>query len=91
MPHEFGGDTYVAYSDLSGFKHMQERDRDKADQALERLCQFTREILDNRKKLLKVDVDAIGISDCIISWARDGKLSTLIMFLRQLRIPGTPY
>jgi len=83
-PCEFDGETYVAYSDLSGFKRMQEADRDRAAQALERLCQFTREILDNRKRLLKVNVTAIGISDCIISWASDRKLGSLISFLRQL-------
>jgi len=84
MPQKFDGDTYVAYCDLSGFKQMQDRDRKKAAQALEQLFQFTRKILDNRDRLLKTEVDAIGISDCIISWARDRKLDTLVSFLRQL-------
>ncbi len=84
MPHGFDGDTYVAFSDLSGFKKMQNRDRNRANRVLEQLFQTTRRALDNQNRLLEIDVDAIGISDCIVSWANDGKLNTLMWFLEPL-------
>lgn len=70
----FNGQTYVAFSDLCGFKTMM-KNRDDAYNALDVLFRFTYELSEQNK-----NVQAIAVSDCVISWAIDGQLQSMIEF-----------
>jgi len=84
MPENFNGQTYVAFSDLCGLKKMMNESRKKATKALGWLYQSAYIIQNDRNRIIGTGVDAIAVSDCIVSWARDGKLSTIATFLSQL-------
>ena len=84
MPRNFSGKTYVAFSDLCGFKQMMNENRKKAVKALDRLFESVYEIQNDGVRLLKTGVDAIAVSDCIVSWARDKRLNTIVTFLSTL-------
>ncbi len=84
MPENFNGQTYVAFSDLCGFKHMMNENRKKAVKALDRFYESAYEIQNDEARLLRTHVDAIAVSDCIVSWARDERLDTIASFLSWL-------
>ncbi|MHB0947407.1 MAG: hypothetical protein ACYC3B_09575 [Sedimentisphaerales bacterium] len=72
------GKTYVAFSDLCGFKQMME-DRKKAYEALNHLFSSTYELLQVNK-----NIKALAVSDCVVSWADDQQLESMIDFTGSL-------
>ncbi len=82
MPEDFNSKTYVAFSDLCGFKQMMNENRKKAVKALDCLYESVYDIQNDRARLLRTHVDAIAVSDCIVSWATDEQLDTIVAFLR---------
>ncbi|MHC4888707.1 MAG: hypothetical protein ACYTEO_04490 [Planctomycetota bacterium] len=79
----FTGNTYVAFSDLCGFKQMM-KGRNKAYEALDFLFNTV-----YRLQRGNHNVNALAVSDCVISWAvshdsREGKLKTVIEFVEIL-------
>ena len=71
----FNGRTYVAYSDLCGFKKMMEN-RKEAYEALNHLFNSVYELLRDRQ-LIK----GLAVSDCVISWATDERLQSIVDFV----------
>jgi len=41
-------------------------------------------IQNDEARILRTDVDAIAVSDCVVSWARDERLDTIVAFLSWL-------
>ena len=70
--------TYVAYSDLCGFKKMMEN-REGAYEALNCLFSSTCELLRTR-----LSVKGLAVSDCVIAWANDKELLSIVDFARAL-------
>lgn len=66
--------TYVAYSDLCGFKKMMEN-REGAYEALNYLFNSTYELLRTRPS-----VKGLAVSDCVIAWANDKQLLSIVDF-----------
>ena len=62
----FDGNTYVAFSDLSGFKIMLEDVR-RAAEALDSLYTITYELFGNDRV-----VKGVAFSDCVVSWIDRG-------------------
>ncbi len=84
MPEDFNGRTYVAFSDLCGFKRMMNANRKKAVKAIDLLFESVYAIQNDEARILRTDVDAIAVSDCVVSWARDERLDTIVTFLSWL-------
>ncbi|MEN6424026.1 MAG: hypothetical protein ABFE13_01585 [Phycisphaerales bacterium] len=63
---EFDGSTFVAFSDLSGFKSMLRGNAEQAYEALDCLYSAAYRCLDNRRS-----VAGLAVSDCVVSWATD--------------------
>lgn len=74
----FNGSTYVAYSDLCGFKKMMEN-REEAYEALNYLFNSVYELLRDRQ-LIK----GLAVSDCVISWATDERLDSIVDYVGSL-------
>ncbi len=70
--------TYVAYSDLCGFKKMM-KTREEAYEALNYLFESVFGLLQDRQS-----VKALAVSDCVISWAEDKQLNSIIDFVDSL-------
>jgi hypothetical protein len=70
--------TYVAYSDLCGFKEMM-KTREEAYEALNHLFESAFGLLQNRQS-----VKALAVSDCVISWAENKQLNSIIDFVDSL-------
>jgi len=81
MLGNFNDHTYVAFSDLCGFKQMMKENRKKAVKALDWLFQSAYDIQNDANLILRTNVDAIAISDCVVSWAKDNRLETIVLFL----------
>ena len=81
MPENFNSKTYVAFSDLCGFKQMMNENRKKAVKALDCLYESVYDIQNAKAILLRTHVDAIAVSDCVVSWATDEQLDTIVAFL----------
>lgn len=85
MPiNNFSGETYVAYSDLNGFKEMM-RNLDTAGKALDKLYQTVYE-LKSKHEFSKLQT--LAVSDCAITFASNThnieELPTILIFLKEL-------
>ena len=65
IPKNFDDQTYVAYSDLCGYKQMAEKNRKRALKALDRLFDSTADLQNDGSKLLGTGIHAIVVSDCV--------------------------
>lgn len=79
----FEGDTYVAFSDLCGFKMMM-KDRNRAYEALDFLFNTV-----YRLQRGNHNVNALAVSDCVISWAainehKHAQLREIVQFAENL-------
>lgn len=63
---EFEGTTFVAYSDLSGFRRMLEENSEQAYQALNHFYNTAYRRLDRNEY---AGIAGIAVSDCIVSWS----------------------
>ncbi|GAI41032.1 unnamed protein product [marine sediment metagenome] len=81
MLENFNGKTYVAFSDLCGFKQMMNENRKKAVKALDCLYESVYDIQNDEDRLRMTHVDAIAVSDCVVSWVTNGQLDTIVEFL----------
>ncbi|MCK5610435.1 hypothetical protein KAR91_51660 [Candidatus Pacearchaeota archaeon] len=75
---QFDGETFVAFSDLSGFKYYM-KDRDRAFQALNTLYNSAYSILQAHQ-----DISALAVSDCVVAWARNQQIDSIIEFTSKL-------
>lgn len=76
---DFDGTTFVAFSDLSGFKKMLAEDSGEAYKALNYMYNKAYELLTDN-----ANVSAIAVSDCVVSWSRDNNLQHLVSFVSML-------
>lgn len=72
------GQTYVAFSDLFGFKEMM-KDRKEAYEALNYLFNSACALLQGND-----NVKGLAVSDCVISWAVDSHLENIKDFISNL-------
>ncbi len=85
MPEPFHGPTYVAFSDLCGFKKLMEN-KDNAHKALDHFFQSVYDIAEQKKS----SISAIAVSDCVISWVssmsanRNDILAEIVEFVSSL-------
>jgi hypothetical protein len=63
---------------------MMKENRKKAVKALDWLFQSAYDIQNDANLILRTNVDAIAISDCVVSWAKDNRLETIVLFLEWL-------
>jgi hypothetical protein len=83
----FDGSTFVAFSDLSGFKNMIRGDAGKAYEALNCLYTEAYHYLDGCR-----NVGGLAVSDCVVAWAIDAgvevsvraKAEAILDFLKAL-------
>lgn len=82
---EFEGSTYVAFSDLSGFKKMLE-DADKAYDALDNLYNIAYDLFGSNEGR---SIVGVACSDCVVSWIKQSRdeqnrdaLPELLTFLK---------
>lgn len=80
----FSGETYVAFSDLNGFKEMM-RNHEKAAGALDKLYKTVYALKDN---LRYSNVQTLAVSDCAISFVSNNgngdQLPLILNFLKEL-------
>ena len=81
---DFSGETYVAFSDLNGFKEMT-RNLDTAGKALDKLYQTVYEL---KSKHEFSNLQTLAVSDCTITFASNthniAELPTMLRFLKEL-------
>lgn len=85
MPiNSFSGETYVAFSDLNGFKEMM-RNHEKAAKALDKLYKTVYAL---KSKPEYSDMQTLAISDCAISFISNtnnrANLPLILSFLKEL-------
>lgn len=85
MPlNNYTGETYVAFSDLNGFKEMT-RNLDTAGRALDKLYQT---VYDLKSKNEFSSLQTLAVSDCAITFASKNEnlaeLPTMLKFLKEL-------
>jgi hypothetical protein len=82
--NNFSGETYVAFSDLNGFKEMT-RNLDTAGKALDKLYQTVYEL---KSKHEFSNLQTLAVSDCTITFASNthniAELPTMLRFLKEL-------
>lgn len=80
----FLGETYVAFSDLNGFKEMM-RNFDAAGKALDKLY---RTVFDLKSKIEFSSLQTLAVSDCAITFANNNhnraELPVILSFLKEL-------
>ena len=74
----FNGWTYVAFSDLCGFKAMM-KNREEAYKGLDYLFKSVYGLLRDKQS-----IKGLAVSDCVISWATDEQLQSVVDFVGAL-------
>jgi len=74
----FNDETYVAFSDLCGFKAMMEN-REEAYKGLDYLFKNVYGLLRDKQS-----IKGLAVSDCVISWATDKRLQSVVDFVGAL-------
>lgn len=82
MPvQDFQGNTFVAFTDISGFKEMMKGDGSRAINALDKLNQAGFDSLNN-----STNVNGFFISDCGVLFVKNSNLSKIEQFEAILRV-----